>query len=551
MRRLWLHPAHLIWAALAYLPFLGKMSVPLTGDQKVYLSTAIEMRRAGQWLQPLLFGEPSYYKPPLQYWATLAGWKLFGFGLWGAFFPSFVVALLTAWFLGEIALMLHERRSFVSSGLWFMAALGTATYGMVAQMEIYLCFFYAASWWAALKFLDRPFGERDRRWLYLAFAIAGVSAWVKSPLYSAFWVLGFWSYLLVSGEWEAFRSKHLWRACALGVAIGASWYAWILSVDGARFWNDYVLRETLEKGGGNSGGPLSIWLALLHFCFPFTLLLFPSLRALWKRRNRSARVMKFILCWSWAPALFFTLYPYRVKTYLFLLVPALALSIDWAYLHQRRSRLFRAFMVATGAVMAVVFAALAFVLARAGLAPDWVLAGFALTGGWALVCGLRDWMRELTLAGVAAVFFFHAACASIGEGDLAGLRGFAAGVGRDRELAMLDEDRGIWHEVGLISVALARPVRRAASLDEATQVLLAGGALVLSDEQSRLMHELDARVTGSGERRELQSVPWTRWKGKAKLPLGDLLWKGRSGVQDFDERTKREFRIIFLQAPAG
>ena len=72
LNRLWRHPGHLIWILPAYLPFLGKMSVPLTGDQKVYLSTALEMRESGSWLIPKLFGESSYYKPPLQYWAMFS-----------------------------------------------------------------------------------------------------------------------------------------------------------------------------------------------------------------------------------------------------------------------------------------------------------------------------------------------------------------------------------------------------------------------------------------------------------------------------------------------
>src|SRR3989338_3129366 len=63
---LWRFPGYLVWAAAAYMIMAGSMSVPLTGDQKVYVSTAMEMREHGQWLQPLLFGEPSYYKPPFQ-----------------------------------------------------------------------------------------------------------------------------------------------------------------------------------------------------------------------------------------------------------------------------------------------------------------------------------------------------------------------------------------------------------------------------------------------------------------------------------------------------
>ena len=78
---------------LAYMPFAGWMSIPWTGDQKVYLSTALEMQEQKSLLIPYLFGEPSYYKPPLQYWSTLAGFRIFGNTLWGAFLPSAIAAL--------------------------------------------------------------------------------------------------------------------------------------------------------------------------------------------------------------------------------------------------------------------------------------------------------------------------------------------------------------------------------------------------------------------------------------------------------------------------
>jgi len=108
----WRHPGNLIWIALAYLPFLGSFSVPLTGDQKVYLGTALEMRQTGSWLKPILFGAPSYYKPPLQYWATLTSWKIIGFNLWASLLPSVVCVIVTAWLIGEISILLSGDGGF-------------------------------------------------------------------------------------------------------------------------------------------------------------------------------------------------------------------------------------------------------------------------------------------------------------------------------------------------------------------------------------------------------------------------------------------------------
>jgi 4-amino-4-deoxy-L-arabinose transferase-like glycosyltransferase len=538
LNRLWQHPGHLIWIVAAYFPLLGGMSVPLTGDQKVYLSTAIEMRERGSWLLPILFGETSYYKPPLQYWATLVGWKIFGFGLWGALVPSALCVLATAWLVGEIARLLHEKRPFVNAGLWFAAALGTATYGTVAQMEIYVALFYAASWWAGLRFLARPYDQRRWGWIFLAFLIAGVSAWVKSPLYSVFWVAGFVSYLLVSGEWELFGERRLYAAWGLGAAVGAGWYAAVLAVDGARFWADYALRETWHKASGNGSTPLGFWAAILTFFFPLALLVVPSVRALWKGR-RTGEIARFLICWSWPPALFFTFYPYRVRPYAFILVPALALLVDWGYFRFGRSRAFRATTIVSGALFAVAGGAVALVLARGELVPVWVALGLALSGLSGFALAATDRMRGFALAALAAVFFFRAAAVSLGEEDLRGLRE-ARVIARGAPLGMIDENKNIWHEVGLISTGLGETVARMGDLKTAAEFLAKGGQLALTVEQRDALRP---------HLPPFEDLPWLRWKGRLKFPYRELILHGRSAVADFDSLTRREFRVVRIVEP--
>ncbi len=543
---LWRHPGHLIWIVAAYLPFLGGMSVPLTGDQKVYLSTSLEMMQRGSWLRPLLFGEGSYYKPPLEYWATILGWKVFGFGMFGAMLPSVLAMLLTCWLLGEIADHLKEKRAFVSAGLWFAAALGTVTYGTTAQMEIYLCLFYAAAWWAGLQYLSAPLTSRSASWLYVAFAVAGLSALIKSPLYSVFWVVGYITYLLVSGEWEVFRSRHLYGAWALGIVAGSVWYLYILKVDGNRFWADYVMRETWDKGSGNSGSALSLWVALLYFCFPFTLLLIPTVGSLWRSRLRTpGTIVRFAICWSWAPAVFFTLYPYRIKPYLYLLVPALALIADFGYFRGGRTVWFQRWLKTTGVIMAVVFAGVAAVLLRAELTPSWVAAGFLVSAFCTVFFSFTDRIRALALCGLAGVFLFRVAAVQMGEADLRGLREAVVSE-PSRGIGMWDENRNIWHEIGLMSVGIGHPMARLHTFDQVLAFLKSGGQVVLTDTQVRdRLEELRTRWRESGESvSNLGSRPWSRWAVRAKFPFQEVIFNGRRGVADFDQLTKRNFSVV-------
>jgi hypothetical protein len=545
MKGLLLHPGYLIWILLAYLPFLGGVSVPLTGDQKVYLSTAMEMRERGSHLIPLLFGQSSYFKPPWQYWASIVGWSIFGFNFWGALVPSVVALVATAWFLGEIGVILGPKRAYLNAPLWFAAALGTITYGTTGQMEIWLVFFYAAAWWAGLRFLAPPFEERSWGWLYLAFALAGISALVKSPLYSVFLVAGYLSFLVVSGEWELFREKRLYLAWALGVVLGSIWYIYVIAVDRDRFWSHYVLQETWGKKAGNNSSFLSIWGALLYFCFPFTLLVVPGLRTILKGR-RTGPVLRWIVCWSWAPAIFFSLYPYRIKPYLYILVPALALAVDWSYARlARRGRLFRGCLYASGVLVAWVLLVLAGVIARAELAPLPVAIGFALTAVLFFTLAFRQQMRALALTALLAVFLFRATAVSIGEQDIAGLKRFVA-EHPGHEIVMLDEHHNIWHEIGYLSLGIGMPMHRVYDADEAAAALSSGHVLLLSDGQEQeFLPEIREKLGAA----PLARVDWPRWKVRGKFPFRALILKGRAGVPDFDERTHRHFGIYFAAEP--
>ena len=130
-----------VFILIAYGVALSRMSVPLTGDQKVYISVALEMKERASYLIPYLFDRPNFLKPPFQYWMTLLGWKVFGVSIIGAIIPS-VLALVAAAYLVR---RLSVTRSNLSA-LVFSSTLATMTYGTTAQMEIWIVLFYLGAW---------------------------------------------------------------------------------------------------------------------------------------------------------------------------------------------------------------------------------------------------------------------------------------------------------------------------------------------------------------------------------------------------------------------
>ncbi|MGZ6331564.1 MAG: ArnT family glycosyltransferase [Bdellovibrionota bacterium] len=487
------------------------MSVPLTGDEKTYISSALEMRESGSWLIPKLFDAPSYIKPPLQFWVTMLSWKILGVNLVATFLPSVLAAAATAFFISAIVRRFRTKSSLWDPALVFAATLGTATYALSAQMEIYLCLFYAAAWWAGLRFLEpKNPKERDAWWLYLAFLLAGVSALLKSPLYSVLWVLGFTGYLVAVRETRVLRSPHFPLALLLGVVAGLAWFVRVYQVDAEHFWAQYVVYESVQKKNGNGSSPFGIWFALAYLFIPFTFMAAETLIR-WKSRNPAeARFARFAAAWALPPAIFFTLHPYRVNMYLFILTPVLAAVLAF------RDERAHSWVRALSAVFFLVFCALAGgVFARLALVAPWIILGFFATGVGGCFALFSRRPQAFLIAALAADFLYHAAATDLGEQDIAGLKAAVERSG-GASVAMLDEGGNIWHEFGLLTVALGTRVERVGTLAELEERLKRGSLVVLSEDQIPLYSGTLLKTPG------VQSTVWSRWKSRMKFRVPDL-----------------------------
>ncbi|NDD90879.1 hypothetical protein EBZ37_02175 [bacterium] len=411
-------------------------------------------------------------------------------------------------------------------------------------MEIYLIAVGFTAWALALSYLDRS--PRDRlknSWaLYAAFFAVGVLSWVKSPLYSVLWVFGYFAFLVAKQEWREFRSPHLYVALVFGTLLGASWYLAILGIDRDRFVADYIVRETLSKQGGNGGAPWQLWLSALSFSIPFVLLTFGSLFC--AKLDSGRRLWFFALAAGAPAAVFFSVYPYRVNTYLYVLVPILAILA--AYFEEVRPRV-AALVSRIGAVtMILVTGYFVWLGLRIDLTTGWRLGAVSLVG---TIC-VASWMGTLfrpklgVWAAVIFVAWLHSLGVTLGERDIAGLREFVS-VNSHRQLAILDPDRNIWHEVGLLSVALGKPVARISSAQDVLDVLDAGNAVILSEDQaSSILPEVRKLLDDEDDGREVLSTPWNRFPTRKSLEVRQLI-RAKTRLE-----LNRKFQILTLPPPS-
>lgn len=134
-----------------FLPGLGTLE--LRGEEERRVLPAVEMLRTGDWLQPMLGGEPYRNKPPLVNWLVAASFELTGVANeWSARLPS-VLGLFVL--LGVVAFGPGDRftpRARLLTGLLFLTSVGVLEKGRLVELEALLVSLTGAAclwWWLA------------------------------------------------------------------------------------------------------------------------------------------------------------------------------------------------------------------------------------------------------------------------------------------------------------------------------------------------------------------------------------------------------------------
>src|SRR5262245_47151672 len=137
-------------------------------DEGRYAEIPREMLARGEWVVPVLQGEPYLDKPPLFYWLVMASYQAFGVHEWSArLVPALAVhgCILLTYLLGR---RLVGGRAAFWGALLLAVAPGFVGVGRLLVLDGLLALFV---WLAALAAFEALRGERLRRgWWLLAAA---------------------------------------------------------------------------------------------------------------------------------------------------------------------------------------------------------------------------------------------------------------------------------------------------------------------------------------------------------------------------------------------
>jgi 4-amino-4-deoxy-L-arabinose transferase len=317
------------FAAFLLLPGLGRMRAVDATDAR-YLEISREMYASGDWLVPRLAAQPHLDKPPLTYWAAALGYAALGVSPLAGRLPAQLALACTALLVALAGRRLCGRAGAAIAGLALLSSALVFTSSRGLSTDLFQLLLFSG---AMLAFLRGVEGAGRPALVVLSLLLLGLSMNAKGPIALFVAALVWVPFLALTRG----RTRLSWRALALGlvlfVLVGAPWYLalWARDSDVMRYFLETQLlgRVTGAVRGVHVHPPYYLFVAWPLALLPWTPLI---ALALWRLRPRSGwrradATDLYLLLWSVAPVLFFSIPRTKLPTYLLVGFPAAALSV--------------------------------------------------------------------------------------------------------------------------------------------------------------------------------------------------------------------------------
>ncbi|HAR43337.1 MAG TPA: hypothetical protein DCS07_12030 [Bdellovibrionales bacterium] len=553
--------AWIIVAALfaAYAPYIGIRYVRTLGDEKVYVSQALEMARDGRWFIQTLGDVPAYYKGPVHYVLVRLGVKVFGFTPWAVLYMNLLFAMAGALALGAlIKRRLPEwEEGPVWGGVGFGLCVGIYAHTFASQMEVEL----AGTAAVALYLLDR-LGPRDAG--YLFWIVAGFAGWIKAPLHSAFLGVGALIYWTLSGEiFARLRNPKAWLAVLTGIVVGFAGYLPAALLDWQNFYERYLLAEIVNKASTWQ----TIWTPIVStygfYLFPWlSLAVVAYVQGLWQlprmiRESAARRLLLLSISFSLPSLGFFIYHPFRLENYNLPFISGVFLLVGLIW--SRRNRFFEWFYslgFALTAALSIGFPVFISAMhVRFSPLPEWWPAWLlpvvwvgGIGGAYAFIrYGVREKGRRpghLSLASVGLFWALGGFFSVVGEREMVDIRAYlkqADARGEKVTLSYYNLMGNIWNEWGLLNFWVDHPVQGIHTEEKLRQAIENGDTILLSAGEGH--EDFKKFVQKTYPLRQFTYIPWKRWQTHGGADTGRPLWKDAWDRRDFT-LLERNFYIV-------
>jgi 4-amino-4-deoxy-L-arabinose transferase len=247
MDQLFQRPLHSLSILLLYLAFISLISLGNWGviesSEARYAEISREMLQSGDWMHPTLLGIKHYHKPPITYWITAFGYKLFGVNPFGARF------FLVISFLSQVILIYSiARKLFANHYDGLVTAVIYSCFPIVLvsvrglTTDSYLMTFVLAAIasWLHWKSTNQPF------WLYVIALMLGLGFLTKGPVALIIPVLVMLGLKPFKAEARSYFTIHYILSFLFFLLVALSWFV-ALVIEDWYFFDYFLFRHTIER----------------------------------------------------------------------------------------------------------------------------------------------------------------------------------------------------------------------------------------------------------------------------------------------------------------
>ena len=246
-------PAHwyLLAAFLAglYLFQLGSRGLN-EPDEGRYANIALEALESDHpWWEPQLSDVGHYDKPPLTYWVSALGYKIFGVNEWGARLPSFLGAVFALVGLGWMAF-----RRYDAPTAWLAVLVGGTLFQIWLWGRLLSCDMLLAGWCSLAigAWAETRHRQGSWAWWTLQLLFWVLAGWTKATP-TLIPLLGLAIYVYAAGGAEDRRALKLYLLAPLVVLFSIPWYVIIIEAHPG-LYNFFFHRELVQRISGHIEG---------------------------------------------------------------------------------------------------------------------------------------------------------------------------------------------------------------------------------------------------------------------------------------------------------
>jgi len=267
----------LFLAFLVLIAGLGSYGLAETSEAR-YAEISREMFVYGDYLNPELLGVFHFHKPPITYFITTLGYRIFGINEFGARFflqVAIVIQLLLVYRIADL-LYKNKRIAFNAGLVYFSLPIVLISSRNLTTDAFLTTFILGAiySW--------QVYSSKDKvGFLYLFYALVGIALLTKGPV-SLLFILGY----IIINKIILKKGMHITVHHLLGfllcVAIGASWYVMVM-LENPKLWDYFIQKQLLSRVNSNSfnrAKPFWFYIPILFgLLLPWWLALLPKFKA--------------------------------------------------------------------------------------------------------------------------------------------------------------------------------------------------------------------------------------------------------------------------------